>query len=184
MNQQDYKPKLIYKSMISNDLREDILNFYLESTNLSSDNGSAYFPKRRVLRDLPVQHILSLKQELEITMGQYYLKFVPNTDYIRIYHSNYGIVKPHQDVPTHPAFTHTCLIYLTDDFYGGVLSVKIPRTDQHIQNYGEPEKKNLTVTMEPRKSYGAIFQKDLIHFNDELLGGDKIILLVDCEIIY
>jgi hypothetical protein len=170
--------------MISNDLRDDILNYYLESTNLSSDNGSTYFPKRRVLKDLPDHLIQTLKQELEITMDQYYLKFVPNTNYIRIYHSNYGIVKPHQDVSIDPAFTHTCLIYLTDDFYGGVLSVKVPRTEGDIQTYGEPKKKNLVVTMEPRVCYGAIFQKDLIHFNDELLGGDKIILLVDCEIIY
>jgi hypothetical protein len=53
--------------------------------------------------------------------------------------------------------------------------VKVPLTPTHIQTYGEPEKKNLTITMEPRVCYGAIFQKDLIHFNDELLGGHKII---------
>jgi len=145
MEEQEYmiisQPKLIYKSMISNYLKEDILNFYLESTNLLSDNGSAYFPKRRVLKHLPINLIQTLKQELEITMGQYYLKFIPNCDYIRIYHSNYGIVKPHQDVPIDPRFTHTCLIYLTDDFYGGVLSVKVPRTEYHIESYGEPEKK-------------------------------------------
>ncbi len=177
-------PKLIYKSMISDDLRADILGYYLESNNLTSDNGSAYFPKRRVLRELPQELTNRLNQELEITTSQYYLKFVPNTDYIRIYHSNYGIVKPHQDIPSDPKFTHTCLIYLTDDFYGGVLSVKVPRSQTHIQTHGNPEKKNLTITMEPRVCYGAIFQKDLIHYNDELLGGDKIILLIDCEIIY
>lgn len=176
--------KIIYKSLISNDLREDILTYYLESSNLLSDNGSAFFPKRRVLKDLPIELVNKLKKELEITTSQYYLKFIPNTNYIRIYHSNYGIVKPHQDVPSDPRFTHTCLIYLTDDFYGGVLSIKVPRTLTHIQAHGEPEKKNLTITMEPRECYGAIFQKNLIHFNDELLGGDKIILLVDCEIIY
>ncbi len=180
----DTNSKIIYKSLISNDLRENILSYYLNSSNLCSDNGSVYFPKRRVLKDLPVEITNLLKKELEITTAQYYLKFVPNTDYIRIYHSNYGIVKPHKDIPSDPKFTHTCLIYLTDEFYGGVLSVKIPRSETHIETHGEPEKKNLTITMEPRVSYGAIFQKDLIHFNDELLGGDKIILLVDCEIIY
>lgn len=163
--------------MISNDLRDDILNYYLESTNLSADNGSTYFPKRRVLKNLPDYLIQTLKHEIETTTS--------NTNYIRIYHSNYGIVKLHQDVSIDPAFTHTCLIYLLlKNFYGGVLSVKVPRTEGDIQTYGEPKKKNLVVTMGPRVCYGAIFQKDLIHFNDELLGGDKIILLVECEIIY
>ncbi len=188
MEEFDLTPKLLYKSIISDDLRQDILNFYLESNNLTSDNGSVYFPKRYVLRHLPQEQIQALKQEIEITISQYYFKFVPNTDYIRIYHSNYGIVKPHKDIPTDPKFTHSCLIYLTDDFYGGVLSVKIPLAAlgclSKSQTHENPEKKNLTVTMEPRVCYGAIFQKDLIHFNDELLGGDKIILLIDCEIIY
>ena len=57
--------------------------------------------------------------------------------------------------------------------------MKVPRTPTHIQTYGEPEKKNLTITMEPRVCYGAIFQKDLIHFNDELLGGHKLIYQVN-----
>lgn len=186
MNYINYtQPQIIYKSLISNDLREDILNYYLSAPYLPSDNGSVYFPKRRVLiNSLPTEYAQTLEKELIITMSQYYNKFIPNTDYIRIYHSNYGTVKPHRDIPTNPTLTHTCLIYLTDDFYGGVLSVKVPRTQTHIETYGEPEKRNLTVTMEPRVSYGAIFQKDLIHFNDELLGGDKIILLIDCEIIY
>ena len=174
---------IIYKSMISNDLRNDMLEYYLSVNNIFSDNGSVYFPKRRVLKHLPDKYIQELKKELMITMDQYYLKFIPNTDYIRIYQSNYGIVKPHKDVPTKPTDTHTCLIYLTDDFYGGVLSVKLPRTEIHFEEYGEIDKKHLTITMEPRVSYGIIFPKELVHFNDELLGGDKIILLIDCEII-
>ena len=132
-----YEPNdstIVYKSMISNDLCHDILEYYLSVNDISSDNGSVYFPKRRVLK-----YLLD---------------------------------------------THTCLIYLTDDFYGGNLSVKVPRSQTHINQFDEPEKKHLTVTVEPRQSYGLIFPKNYVHFNDELLGGDKIILLVDCEIIY
>lgn len=179
-----YQPNIIYKSMISNDLKDDILNYYLNlvDQNVLLDNGSAYFPKRRTIKDIPRQFALQLEKELLITMSQYYIKFVPNINYIRIYHSNYGIVKPHTDVPINPTDTHTCLIYLTDDFYGGVLSVKIPRSAEHIKLFHQEEKKHLTVTIEQRQSYGIIFPKNLVHYNDELLGGDKIILLIDCEI--
>jgi hypothetical protein len=181
-----YETNIIYKSMISNDLKDDILNYYLNLVdhNVVSDNGSAYFPKRKTIKNIPQHFAQQLEKELLITMSQYYLKFIPNIDYIRIYHSNYGIVKPHKDVPTKPTDTHTCLIYLTDDFYGGILSVKIPRSEEHIKLFHQEEKKHITVTIEPRQSYGIIFPKNMVHYNDELLGGDKIILLIDCEIDY
>ncbi len=185
-HEQFYQPMVIYKSIISSDLCTDILQYYLDldKNNLTLDNGSKYFPKRKVIKELPPDYIFQLNKELNITLAQYYTCFKPNTDYIRIYHSNYGTVKPHTDVPINPTHTHTCLIYLTDDFYGGNLSVKVPRSQAHFNQFDEPEKKHLTVTVEPRQSYGIIFPKNYVHFNDELLGGDKIILLVDCEIIY
>jgi hypothetical protein len=180
-----YKPQIIYKSIISTDLQQDILSYYNSvEINTISDKSSIFFPIRKSIKEIPLDLAEQLVKECIVTMSQYYTYFKPNIEYIRIYHSNYGIVKPHKDVPIHPNYTHTCLIYLTDDYDGGILSIKLPRSDEHIKTFGSFDKKHLTITMEPRKSYGVIFPKDTIHYNNELLCGDKIILLIDCEIIY
>lgn len=184
-NEKYYKPLILYKSVISNDLKEDILSHYHENeSKILCDGGSRIFPKRKVIKEIPDLFTKRLNKELVVTMSQYYTTFIPDINNIRVYHSNYGIVKPHIDIPTNSKNTHTCIIYLTDDFYGGNLSVKIPRTQEHFELFNQLDKKNLTITIEPCNQYGIIFPKNKIHFTDELLGGDKIILIVDCEIIY
>lgn len=65
-----------------------------------------------------------------------------------------------------------------------MLSVKLPRNEEHIQQYGSPELRHLNVTPEPRVMYGILFPKNTIHYTNELLEGDKIILLIDCKVIY
>jgi hypothetical protein len=127
---------------------------------------------------------MMLIKELFISINGYFTKFIPNSNNIRIYQSNYGVVLPHKDIPTYQHDTHTCLIYLTDNFTGGVLSVKLPRSLEHIEEYGENDKKHLNITPEPRINYGIIFPKETIHYTDELLEGNKLILLVDCQIKY
>ena len=76
------------------------------------------------------------------------------------------------------------MIYITDDFIGGVLSVKLPQDQQHMLEYGSPELKHSNITPEPRIMYGIVFPKHTIHYTDELLEGNKIILLIDCKIVY
>jgi len=176
---------VLYKSMISDDLREDILNYYNKiQNNLKYVKGSSVFPLRRQVRELPDDLTTILIKELYTSINGYFTKFIPNANNIRIYQSNYGIVYPHKDVPTYVQDTHTCLIYLSDDFNGGVLSIKIPRSTEHIQEYGKDDKKHLIITPEPRINYGIIFPKDAIHYTNELLEGNKLILLIDCQIIY
>jgi hypothetical protein len=158
--QKNGQPYILYKSMISDDLREEILNYYNKiQNNLEFVKGSSVFPLRRQLRELPDELAMMLMRELYTSINGYFTKFIPNGNNIRIYQSNYGIVLPHKDVATYQYDTHTCLIYLTDEFTGGVLSVKIPRTNEHIEEYGEKEKKHLNITPEPRMNYGIIFSK-------------------------
>ena len=178
-------PQVIYKSMISPDLHEEILNYYrAKKSTLEYVKGSSAFPLRRQIREIPDNLAKELARQLQITMSNYYTVFEPNEKNIRIYQSNYGITQPHRDIPSYPGDTHTCLIYLTDDFTGGVLSVKLPREEAHIQEYGSPELKHLNITPEPRAMYGILFPKHTIHYTDELLEGDKIILLIDCRVVY
>jgi hypothetical protein len=84
------------------------------------------------------------------------------------------------------------IIYLTDDYLGENLTIKTERSQENMLKYGERDKKHLLHTMyprklsdacEPRSNYGVIFPKNCIHYTDELLHGNKIILIVDCEIV-
>lgn len=178
-------PQVIYKSMISTDLLDEILIYYrAKEPTLEYVKGSSAFPLRRQIREIPDNLALELSKQLKITMSPYYTVFEPNEKNIRIYQSNYGIVLPHRDIPTYPEDTHTCLIYLTDNFNGGVLSVKLPRSQEHIQEFGSEDLKHINITPEPRAMYGIIFPKNTIHYTNELLEGDKLILLIDCKIIY
>ena len=92
---------------------------------------------------------------------------------MRIYYSDFGEVKPHKDVTIRDNYNHTLLIYLSDNFDGGKITVKVPI---------EEIKKHYYVTPEPRKCYGIIFPKDCIHYTDELYTGGKYILLLDCQV--
>jgi hypothetical protein len=173
---------ILYKSVISNDLVESLLEIYRKTENsLKYATSSNIFPIRKYFNEIPNHLIDELMKELIITCNQYY-NFTPNINNVRIYHSNYGTVKPHKDIPIYPGDTHTCLIYLTDNFYGGNLSIKEPRTIEDLELNGNLDKKHLLYTVEPRAGYGIIFDKNYIHYNDELLSGDKIILLVDFKI--
>jgi 2OG-Fe(II) oxygenase superfamily len=80
----------------------------------------------------------------------------------RIYRYDHGIVKPHQDQIIYPDYEHTGIIYLTDDYEGGRLT---------IEGHGE---------IEPQSGWGVIFPKRLVHSADEMFGI-KIILVLDVE---
>ena len=150
-------------------------------SNLNGVSGSSIFPLRKQVRELPQEISNELIKQLITTMSQYYVVFTPNQNNIRIYFSNYGIVKPHVDKPVYPDDTHTCLIYITDDFNGGNLTIKLPTTNI-IKKTDNIKGKFLNITCEPRICYGVIFPKNTIHFTDELLSGNKLILLIDCKI--
>lgn len=176
--------RVLYKQMISDDLRNDILNYFQsKESGLIPVKGSREFPLRKQIREIPKELASELVKELSTTLSQYYIKFNPNINNIRLYLSNFGIVEPHRDIAVYPQDTHTCLIYITDDFEGGVLTVKLPRTLEHINCFGETEKKHIAITPEPRVNYGVIFPKNIIHYTDMLTSGNKLILLIDCEII-
>jgi hypothetical protein len=90
---------ILYKSIISDDLRKEILSYYYEKESelFYSKNGT--FPSRKFLGELPFELANELIKQLSTTTKQYYKKFIPNSKNIRIYYSTYGIVKEHKDVP-------------------------------------------------------------------------------------
>ena len=164
---------ILYKQIISNDLSDKLLNHFNKYYNeLFSMNGSNLFPQRKQMRDIPKDLCDNLVEEIKTTMSNNFNNFDIDTNNIRIYYSDFGIVKPHKDVVIKENYKNTLLIYLTDDFDGGKITVKIPI---------EEIKKHYYVTPEPRKCYGILFPKECVHYTDELYTGGKYILLVDCQ---
>lgn len=111
---------IIYKSLISTDLHEDIIVFYeAKRANLNYCSGSSNFPLRKQLRELPEDLIERLSAELTVTLSGYYTDLKIFGQSARIYESTHGVVKAHRDVSMHKSDTHTCIIYLSDNFLGG-----------------------------------------------------------------
>ena len=174
---------VLYKALISDELRKDILEYYSMHCDLPYVSGSSLFPCRPKLDSISTELEQRLARELTVTLSGYFTEFSANLRNIRIYESHYGIVKPHIDIAVYPEDTHTCLIYLTDEFDGGILTVKAKRDQNHILSHGESHKKHLCVTPEPRVTYGIVFPKGVIHYTNELLEGRKVILLIDCHCV-
>ena len=144
--------------------------------HLSQPTSTQYFPIRKCWRDLPDDLIEQLKRELltfldinsvAICGGEGGHIEVKNN--FRLYESEYGIVKPHRDLPMCGDDTHTCLIYLTDSFVGGNLTV-------------EDEQDLNPITYVPKIGYCIIYPKHTLHYTDEQYDGHKIILLSDLRI--
>ena len=153
---------------------------YRQSTSnllhVSPHVSTRYFPIRKCWRDIPEDLIELLKIELlaflvvnsqTICGGEG--GHIEVKDNFRLYESDYGIVKPHRDLPMCGDDTHTCLIYLTDTFEGGNLSV-------------EDEQDLNPITYTPKIGYCIIYPKHTIHYTDEQHDGSKIILLSDLRI--
>jgi hypothetical protein len=173
MTSQNPPNNILYKQIISNDLSDELLNYFnIHYNELYSMNGSNLFPQRKQMRDIPIDLCDKLVDEIKITMSNNFNNFDVDTNNIRIYYSDFGIVKPHKDVVIKENYNNTLLIYLSDDFDGGQITVKIPI---------EEIKKHYYVTPEARKCYGILFPKECIHYTDELYTGGKYIVLLDCQ---
>lgn len=175
---------MLYKSVLSADLVEDLIVFYKEQQTVSvrASGETGVFPDRKKIDDIPEHLSERIFRECLVTLSPYFLELSVSTP--RIYGQSYGITRPHRDASLDGQSNYTLLVYLTDQFQGGVLSVKEPRTPGHIDTHGEPSKRHLCYTLEPRTGYGVLFEKSNIHYTDELLceQDEKIILLLDCAV--
>lgn len=95
----------------------------------------------------------------------------------RFYNHQYGAIKPHYDVNHDGVSTHTLLIYLTDDFEGGRLTIKTKRPDEERILSSQPNHYHKVFTITPKIGYGVIFKKNNLHWADDCIG-DKNFLLI------
>lgn len=108
---------ILYKNVLSNGLCDELIEYFnAVKFRLISVSASPNFPPRKHLRNIPDDLHAKIKTEIYANLNKYYEE-LSLKDNIRIYYSDFGIVKSHVD-------THTCLIYLTDDFTGGVFNYR------------------------------------------------------------
>jgi hypothetical protein len=85
-------------------------------------------------------------------------------DYIHKYKSHDGLCN------------YTLIIYLTDDFDDGALSIKMKRTKEELKI--DPNMKHKVFTIKPIVGYGVIFNKELLHWASEVYMGSKNICII------
>jgi len=160
----------LYKSILSNELSTLLYNYYdnLPLKEFLGNLGPRYqFP-------IEEQFMNDIKKELYITLINYF----PNL-YIgdmRIYKQQFGSIDKHKDMSKDGICDMTCLIYLSEVNEGGEL---VLRTERPIEDLSYmPNKKFYHFKIMPKKGYGIIFQKNTIHWADEVFSN-KIILLID-----
>lgn len=160
------KDQLFYKQILSNN-ESDILNNHLntlidnnlvqKNTNTTLASGSRYHADIRLKDDFP--HVYDC---IFNVLGNDFinLSIDPNG---RLYSHLYGGIKKHTDVSHDGKSDYTMLIYLTDDFEGGNLSI---------------ESNNKVFSFMPKKGYGIIFNKKLVHWASDVIHGSKNFLIV------
>lgn len=169
--------QILYKQILPNHECDEI-NAYLENNNLHKTHiGTSLVTGNRVyidinLKELPYTFICD---RLVATLSNYCnLEIDPNA---RLYSQIYGGIKPHTDKNRDGVSTHTLLIYLTDNFDDGKLSIKMKRSNEEKLEC-ENDKHHKVFTFTPKKGYGILFDKDLLHWASEVYTGNKNFLLV------
>jgi hypothetical protein len=162
---------IIYKALLPQDLLLSVRSrldtgLCMEPTGTSAASIAQGLRYQRCLQldDLP-----ELEPVLRAALGGYFpdIKFA---DEVRLYRQICGGIRQHRDLQRASA-TYTLLIYLSDDFDGGELYLKRPRSEG-----GHWEFK-----VTPRAGWGIVFPKSTLHWADAVLGNAKDLLLLDLE---
>ena len=169
---------ILDKQILSDDLINDLIKIVDEFDPSNKPLNGSLAHRVRIdeadIDKLNSEIIQSTKSELNATLIGYF----PDMEIgeMRIYCQTFGDIKPHIDVATDGKSNVTCLIYLTDGYEGGELNIKIKRKDLTMN----PEKEHFKFTITPKKGYGVCFNKDSLHYANEVFGK-KLILLIDLK---
>ena len=118
-----------------------------------------------------------IKERLSTVLFDYLGK-ITISPFMKLYKQQCGGIKPHRDKSLYGDYKYTCLIYISDDFGGGKLSLKVARPTEELQEV-DPQLKHKVYKITPKKEYGIIFNKSILHYADDVVDGSKNILLID-----
>lgn len=171
------EPAQVFYKQIFSDLESDEINSEFMSTEAPWNDGAMSLATgHRVFIDLDLQDLNNITSRCIQVLNGYFGDMTLDR-HCRFYSQRYGGVKRHVDASHDNKSNYTLLIYLTDDFDDGKLSVKLPRSELEIQSE-DPDKKNKVFTIVPKKGYGVIFHKSLVHWASEVYTGNKNFLLI------
>lgn len=169
--------KIIYKRFFSG-LEADELNDLFNEITISSISSSLATGLREHI-DINLDQQSMITERILVVLQDYFPDMCMDR-YCRFYSHKYGGVKPHIDKSHDNQCNYTLLIYLTDDFDDGKLSIKTKRTDEDRERL-EPNKFHHVFTITPIKGYGIIFDKSLLHWADEVIGNKNFLLIHLCS---
>ncbi len=81
---------------------------------------------------------------------------------MRAYIHNLGYISKHRDVSAFNIADTTLLLFINDDFEGGILYFETPSG---------------MLSIKPRSGYAVAFPKNILHWTDELYSEKKIIII-------
>lgn len=173
--------QVVYKQLLNiddvKDLNDHLIKM-IDSDLVSTNIGTSLVSGKRVHIDVDLksQDYKDLCINLKVTLRDYFpdLRLDPNA---RLYSQSYGSIKPHLDKNHDGVSNYTLLLYLTDNFDDGRLSIKMKRSFQEMQE-SEPNKFHKTFTFKPLRGYGIIFNKNLLHWASDIFSGIKNFLLI------
>ena len=169
---------IVYKQILLPDEIELLNTYFMNQLNDNNNNKSGGIATgRRLHVDVCLKSLfVDICERLSIVLRDYFpdLQIDPNG---RFYNHQYGGVKPHKDGCHDGKSNYTLLLYITEGFDDGRLSIKMKRTDDEIQQ-SEQDKFHKVFTFNQRKGYGVIFKKDLLHWANDNYVGDKNFLLI------
>lgn len=164
---------IIYKQILSEDEVLELNTYLMDRTHKQQISSLA--TGSRLYCDIVLDsHIIT--DRLFIVLRDYFpdMKLDKNA---RFYNHQYGAIKPHYDVNHDGVSTHTLLIYLTDDFEGGRLTIKTKRPDEERLLSSQPNHYHKVFTITPKIGYGVIFKKNNLHWADDCIGNKNFLLI-------
>lgn len=167
--------KLFYKQILSIEEATDFNNLFVNLA-LQQNHNSNIVTGMRYHIDFNLKSQPEFVERLVTVLKDYFadLEIDPNA---RFYSHQLGGVKPHTDSNHDNICNYTMLLYLTDTFDDGKLSVKTKRSEAE-RLLEEPNKYHKVFSFTPKQGYAVIFNKSLLHWANEIYEGQKNFLLI------
>lgn len=168
--------QILYKQVFSVEEADDLNTAFTSAEALWKDGAVSLATGHRQFIEVSLQDYDDIHTRILQVLNAYFGDLTLDRN-CRFYSQLYGGVKRHMDGSHDNKSNYTLLIYLTDDFDDGKLSVKLPMAESEI-NPEDPDKKHKVFTIVPKKGYAVMFHKSLVHWASEVYTGNKNFLLI------
>ena len=170
--------QVVYKQILTYFEAIELNELFLNSNSYWQDGAIKISTGLRPYIDVNLEDkdVKLVYDRLIIVLKDYFPDIKVSTD-ARFYNHQFGGTKPHKDGNRDGVSNYTLLLYLTDNFDDGKLSIKTKRSEEErLECNSDKFHKIFTIT--PKIGYGVIFNKNLTHWAADVLEGNKNFLLI------